>query len=326
MARTARRPLPSGRMSREHALAFATTAGLTGVGSLALLVNPTTAALGAATIALYAGVYTPLKPRTPYNTWVGAVVGAVPPLMGWSAAGAPLLTPEAFVLSSALFLWQIPHFLALAWMYRADYAAGGYAMMPLRDPTGSRTSAVCLEYSAYLALLPVGCWAAGLTTCMFPIESILFNGAMLTAAARFHNAPPNQRSLQTTHARRLFFVSLAYLPFFFFCLLLHQRDRVKNELSESVVHSTTMPDASLAYPPFSDETDASGTGEPLSEAREALRRRGRRLCIHERMDSHSSLCPVIAADAVVDQVSGVVEVASSGVKNATAGAAATGGR
>jgi len=207
MARTARRPLPSGRMSRQHALGFAAVAGLGGVGSLAMLVNPTTAALGAATIVLYAGVYTPLKPLTPYNTWVGAAVGAVPPLMGWAAAGGSLLTPEAFVLSSALFLWQIPHFLALAWMYRADYAAGGYAMMPLHDPTGARTASVCLEYSCYLTALPVGCWAAGITSCMFPIEGVLFNGAMLVAAARFMRASPDQRVQQTQHARGLFFVS-----------------------------------------------------------------------------------------------------------------------
>merc|ERR1712087_19068 len=105
----------SGRITREHAACFASAAGVAGLAGLYAGTNVTTTALGAATIGLYTLVYTPLKVISPINTWVGAVVGAIPPVMGWTAAGAPLLSSEALVISSALFLWQIPHFMALAW-------------------------------------------------------------------------------------------------------------------------------------------------------------------------------------------------------------------
>jgi len=291
MHRTARRPLPSGRIGRAHATAFASTAGVVGVGSLAVATNPTTAALGAATIGLYTLVYTPMKPRHELNTWVGAVVGAIPPLMGWTAAGGSLMSIEPLVLSSALFLWQIPHFLALAWMYRADYEQGGYRMVPLTDPTGERTSALCLEYSGYLALLPVGCWAAGITSCMFPIESIGFNGVMVLAAARF--ARNSQRG--QAHARRLFLVSLAYLPFFFFCLLLHQKK--PNHLPA----------------PLEEGVEVDGAADPIVQQRERLRERGRQICIHEQITSGAADgsagkrgCPVVAADGLVTSAQAAV--------------------
>ena len=99
------------------------------------------------------------------------------------------------MLFGSLFLWQMPHFFALAWLYRKDYELGGYRMLPLTDPEGDRTSWLCLEYSVYLCLLPPACWAAGLTSCMFPLESIGFNGALLLAARRHGQSglpPPSQ--------------------------------------------------------------------------------------------------------------------------------------
>lgn len=117
MRRTATRPLPSGRMGRGHALAFAIVTGLSGVGLLAQKTNALTAGLGAANIALYAGVYTPLKTVLVANTWVGAIVGAVPPLMGWAAATGGL-DMGAAVLGLGLYFWQLPHFMALAWIAR----------------------------------------------------------------------------------------------------------------------------------------------------------------------------------------------------------------
>ena len=188
MARTRKRPLPSGRCTPEFAATFAGVAGGAGASALAVL-DPVASALAVGNMALYAGAYTSLKPKSEINTWVGAVVGALPPVMGWTAAGGALLSPEAAALSGVLFLWQIPHFLALAWMYRADYAKGGYHMLPLADPTGAKTAAVCLEYSVYLTLLPFCCWATGLTSCMFTVESAVFNGAMLLAAWRFAEDP-----------------------------------------------------------------------------------------------------------------------------------------
>jgi len=232
-------------------------------------------------------VYTPLKPVTHYNTWVGAVVGAVPPLMGWTAAGGELLSPEAALLSGALFLWQIPHFLALAWMYRADYAAGGYEMLPRRDPTGERTAAVCLEYSCYLTALPFAVWASGLTGCMFAVESLAFNGVMLAAAARFVLAPPNARVQQAQYARRLFFASLGYLPLFFGCLLLHQ---------QSNRHAATE-DEEVAAP---------------EAARARLREAGRQYCLHEQLEA-PSLCPKGAADEVAAVAHEVAARAAAGL-------------
>jgi len=288
MNRTCRRPLPSGRISRAHAVVWASSAGVAGVTMLALCTNLTTAALGAGTIGLYTLVYTPLKVVHPLNTWVGAVVGAIPPVMGWTAAGGSLLSIEPLMLSAALFLWQIPHFLALAWMYRADYEQGGYKMLPLTDPSGERTSAVCLEYTGYLTALPFACWAAGLTSCMFPVESIAFNGAMLVAAARF--AGNSQRG--QAHARRLFLVSLAYLPLFFGCFLVHQRRAHLTE-EEEARHVVEVGEPS--------EADADAHGD----VRERLRQRGRQICIHEKLSASNngssglSLCPVSAADELI---------------------------
>ncbi|CAI5522896.1 unnamed protein product [Closterium sp. Naga37s-1] len=124
MKRTRGRPLPAGRMTRQHAIAWGLLTGASGLAILATQTNSMTAGLGAANIALYAGVYTPLKQLHIANTWVGAVVGAIPPLMGWAAASGGL-DAGAAVLAGALYLWQMPHFLALAWLCRKDYAAGG---------------------------------------------------------------------------------------------------------------------------------------------------------------------------------------------------------
>ena len=170
MKRTANRPLPGGRMSRLHALAFAALAGVGGVWLLAEKTNNTAAALGAANIFLYAAVYTPLKQISVVNTWIGAVVGAVPPLMGWAAASGGL-DVGAIILASGVYFWQLPHFMALAWMCRADYLAGGYRMLSLIDPTGKRTAACALRNCFYL--LPLGALATwlGVTTPYFAYES-----------------------------------------------------------------------------------------------------------------------------------------------------------
>jgi protoheme IX farnesyltransferase len=266
MQRTKNRPLPSGRISTEHAAAFAVTTGAVGVGSLALNTNLTTALLGVGTIALYAGVYTPMKRLTPMNTWVGAVVGAIPPLMGWTAAGGGLVSMEAGALAASLFLWQIPHFMALAWMYRADYEAGGYHMVPLKDPTGTLTAAICLEYSIYLTMLPFGCWASGLTSCMFPIEGLGFNGLMVFAAWRFaQNAKRGQAD-----ARRLFLTSLLYLPAFFFCFLLHYQGKQE---ADAMTMMDRLRAQGAARRPQPTPRTPRGDGEPASTPAPTLPRR-----------------------------------------------------
>ena len=202
MNRTCRRPLPSGRISRTHAAAWASFAGVAGVGTLAAGTNLLTAGLGASTLGLYTLVYTPMKQEHWLNTWVGAVVGALPPVMGWTAGRAARCSrAEAAVLGGALFIWQIPHFLALAWMYRKDYAQAGYKMLPLGDPTGERTARACLEYSVQPSRR--SCRRAGRSGqfCMVPLEGLVFNApmAVLVEALRV-----DARARQSGTARRLF--------------------------------------------------------------------------------------------------------------------------
>ncbi|EFN55266.1 hypothetical protein CHLNCDRAFT_23545 [Chlorella variabilis] len=215
MKRTMNRPLPTGRMSVRHALAFAALAGAGGVWLLADKTNLTTAALGAANIALYAGVYTPLKQISIANTWVGAIVGAVPPLMGWAAATGGL-DAGAAILGAGLYFWQMPHFMALAWMCKADYAAGGYRMLSLIDATGRRTAACALRNCIYL--FPLGALATwlGITSPYFAYESAFITGGMMLTAAKFYGSPSN------ANARLLFRASLLHLPLFMAAFLLHR--------------------------------------------------------------------------------------------------------
>ena len=152
MPRTADRPLPAARLSGREVLAFGSVAALAGVSYLGWLVNPLTAALGAITWLLYVGIYTPLKSRSPANTAVGAVAGAMPILMGWTAVGGRLGL-HASTLFLIVFLWQFPHFMAIAWIYRRQYAAAGLKMLPVVDPSGSRAGAQAVI--AALALVPV---------------------------------------------------------------------------------------------------------------------------------------------------------------------------
>eukprot|EP00899_Mesostigma_viride_P021214 jgi/Mesvir1/29094/Mv18400-RA.1 len=215
MKRTMRRPLPSGRMSRAHALAFAVAAGVAGVGVLSYKANNLAASLSAANIFLYAGIYTPLKQIHMVNTWVGAVVGAVPPLIGWAAASG-YLDAGAWVLAAGLYLWQIPHFMALAWLCRKDYAIGGYKMISLADATGRRTAAACLRNCFYM--MPLGALAVhqGVTSHGFYYEAALISGVMALAASTFYHRP------STNAARLMFRASLLHLPVLMGAMLLHR--------------------------------------------------------------------------------------------------------
>ena len=222
MARTMRRPLPSGRCSRPHAAAFGVAAGLAGVLLLREKTNDLTARLGAFNIGLYALCYTPLKQVHWLNTWVGAVVGAVPPLMGWAAA-RDALEPQAMVLAAALYFWQMPHFMALAWMARDDYVRGGYRMMshPAYDATGRRVAAVALRNAAYMLPIGVAAVACGLTTPPFAHEAALLAMPMALGAAAFHRKP------SVAAARAMFYGSLAYLPAFQAMACWHRVPRVE---------------------------------------------------------------------------------------------------
>jgi protoheme IX farnesyltransferase len=218
MRRTRQRPLPTGRISVAHAAGFGVATGVASTAMLAATTNPLTAGLSAANILLYAGIYTPMKRRHNINTWIGAVVGAIPPVMGWTAAGGDLLCAEAALLSSTLFLWQFPHFFSLAWLAREDYARGKYCMVPVSDTTGAATASLVLRYSAYAAPVPFAAWGAGLTTAMFPLESMAVNGYLLYLSSQFYRDPGNQ------NARKVFKCSLWYLPVMMTAMIVHKKE------------------------------------------------------------------------------------------------------
>jgi protoheme IX farnesyltransferase len=205
MQRTAGRPLPTGRVRRLSAWVLALALGYAGFAILASFVNLLAAGLAVGNIVLYAAVYTPLKRYTTLNTVVGAITGALPPMIGWAAATGEL-TAGAWVIGGVLFLWQMPHFLALAWMLRDDYRRGGFAMLPSRDPDGALTGAASLATS--LLLVPVGLLGVqvGAAGFAYAIVVVLAGAALSLLALRF--------AQQRTHARArtLFLASLAYLP------------------------------------------------------------------------------------------------------------------
>ncbi len=205
MERTRGRPLPSARITPGAALAIGLGCSFVGVGILALGANGVTALLAAIVIVLYVAVYTPLKVLTPLNTVVGAVCGAIPPVMGWTAA-AGRIEFGALVLAGILFLWQIPHFLALAWLYRDDYVRGGFRMLPAMDADGGMTGVVSLMHTLALVPIAAGAWAAGLADGAFLAGATL--GSLAFAA--FGAALLQQRTRAA--ARRLFLASLVYLP------------------------------------------------------------------------------------------------------------------
>jgi protoheme IX farnesyltransferase len=205
MRRTADRPLPAGRMSPDLALTIGVGLAVAGLVELALGVNLTTALLGAAALAGYVFVYTPLKKISPLATVVGAVPGAIPPMMGWAAV-TESLDPGAWVLFAILFLWQLPHFLAIAWMCREDYARAGLPMLPVIQPDGRSTARQMVLYGA--ALLPVSLLPStlGLTGATYFLGAMglgLFFLAMCVGFAV---------SLSALAARRVLLTSVLYLP------------------------------------------------------------------------------------------------------------------
>jgi protoheme IX farnesyltransferase len=152
MYRTRQRPLPSGRVSAQNAFVFSWGLFATGLAYLLVFTNPLTAVLVASTLISYIFVYTPLKRRTPYATLIGAVPGALPILAGWTAGGGAL-DVQGWTLFAILFLWQLPHFFALAWIYREDYRRGGFRMLSVLDSDGSRTGTQIVGYAMLLVVV-----------------------------------------------------------------------------------------------------------------------------------------------------------------------------
>lgn len=205
MRRTRNRPLPAGRLTPSEVIVFGVVTGLFGLAWLALAVNATTALLSAITLGLYVAVYTPLKRRTSLGTAVGAIPGAIPPVLGWAASGAPLDT-AAFSLFAILFLWQFPHFLAIAWIYRDEYRQAGLKMLPARGQTPRITGLTAVGYA--LALVPLSLFPAafGLAGNVYLVTALVLSVAYCAAAVWFAFEESNSA------ARKLLWTSLVYLP------------------------------------------------------------------------------------------------------------------
>ncbi len=219
MIRTMNRPLPAGRVTRGLATTWGIASSIVGVTTLAIAANWLTAGLSLFVILLYVAVYTPMKVRTSLNTVVGAVCGAVPPMMGWAAATGRL-DLGAWILGGVLFVWQVPHFLALAWLYREDYERGGFRMLPAVDRPGTLTARLAFIYT--LSLLPITAALAlsGVSGGAFLIASQLLGIGFAALSWRF------LRQRGNAAARRLFLASIIYLPLLLGLMVADMDDRI----------------------------------------------------------------------------------------------------
>ncbi len=205
MRRTRLRPLPDGRLQPIESLVFATALALAGLALLGEVVNLLSAAVALATLLTYAVVYTPLKRRSSFATVVGAIPGALPPVIGWAAARGEL-SQGAWVLFAIVFLWQLPHFLAIAWIYREDYARAGFLMLPVIEPDGRSTARQAVLYCAALVPVSLAPTLLGMTSVSYFAAALALGILFFLLTLRF------ARTRAVPDARRLFFGSIIYLP------------------------------------------------------------------------------------------------------------------
>ena len=205
MRRTRMRPIADGRMPSGDALIYATALSITGLVLLAAAVNLLSSLVALATLISYAAIYTPLKLRTSFATVIGAIPGALPPVIGWAAATNGL-SEGAWILFGILFLWQLPHFLAIAWIYREDYARAGFPMLPVVEPDGRSTARQSVLYATALLPLSLAPTLVGITTATYFVAALLLTLGFLALTLRF------AKTRSVADARRLFFGSIVYLP------------------------------------------------------------------------------------------------------------------
>jgi len=213
MRRTASRPLPSGRLQPVTVMLFGGVSSLLGLVYLALLVNPLTSVLGAASLVSYVFIYTPLKRITWMNTHVGAIPGALPPLMGWAAARGTL-DGGGWAMFAILAFWQLPHFFAIAWIYRDEYAKAGFVMLPAVDPDGTRTGHQSVSHTLALLIASLCPFLFHLAGPIYLAAALVLGIGYLACALQF------ARRLDLASARRLFFASIIYLPLLLIALVL----------------------------------------------------------------------------------------------------------
>jgi protoheme IX farnesyltransferase len=286
MKRTQQRPLVQHHLTVSEAKFAATAWGVAGTGLLYMGTDPVTAMLGLSNIGLYAGLYTYMKPRSIYNTWVGAVVGAIPPVMGWTAAtGGSLLDLDAMILGTTLYLWQMPHFFALSFMHRVDYKRGGFAMLPVLESDGDRTSQMVLRYAVYLSTVPLVATYMDVTSSMFALEGVALNTYALYVAHKFRQERTN------ANARKVFLTSLWYLPTWLVLFLLHSKV-------------------------WDEEHDKDVLRDAVSNMVHTIRDQGRQICLHEQAIAQN---PVVGEDkcpvSLTRKTSAVVQQATEAVSN-----------
>jgi heme o synthase len=205
MRRTASRPLPSGRLQPATVAIFGGAISVAGLIWLSMFVNPLTAVVGAVTSISYLFIYTPLKRVTWTNTLIGAIPGALPPLMGWTAARNEL-GGEGWTLFAILAFWQLPHFFAIAWLYRDEYAKAGFVMLPHIDADGRRTGQQSVSNTIALLFVSLCPFALGMSGRIYLAAAIILGAVFLFCAVQF------SRRLDNASAKKMFFLSIIYLP------------------------------------------------------------------------------------------------------------------
>ena len=213
MDRTRSRPVPAGRMRPTEAVVIGSALSIFGVSYLAIVCNALSAALAAMTIIVYIFGYTPLKLRSTFNTALGAVPGALPPMIGWAAARGTL-NAGAWMLFAILFFWQLPHFSAIAWMYRDDYARAGFQMIASDDATGARSASQSVFFCMILFIVAGLPAFIRMTTVFYLLAEWILGGVFIAMAMRF------LKTRTRDDARRLFLTSIIYLPLLLGALVL----------------------------------------------------------------------------------------------------------
>ena len=213
MHRTRSRPVPAGRMRPRDAVILGAALSIFGVVYLAFVCNALSAALAAITIIIYIFAYTPLKRVSTFNTALGAVPGALPPMIGWAAARGTL-NAGAWMLFAILFFWQLPHFFAIAWMYRDDYARAGFQMISSDDRTGERSASQSVFFCMLLFVVAGLPAFLGIATVFYLLAELVLGGVFIAVAMRF------LKTRATSDARRLFITSIIYLPLLLGALVL----------------------------------------------------------------------------------------------------------
>jgi protoheme IX farnesyltransferase len=216
MRRTRQRPLPAGRIKRTHGIAYGLLLSAAGFADLWVGTNLLAAALGLFTLLSYLLLYTPLKQRSTACTTVGAIPGAMPPLIGYAAAGHGI-DAGALALFLILFIWQFPHFYAIAWMYREDYARGGVRMLPVIEPDGESTARRIVGASIMLIPISLAPGLIGMTGTFYTIAAIAAGYGMLFIGVRL------QRERTSARARHVFLASVLYLPALLAIMVLDRR-------------------------------------------------------------------------------------------------------